>query len=192
MWESIILNKLIEVPLLAYSVLFVGMAVEGEVALLAGIFSAELGYLDLRLVIVTALAGMWIGDIGWYYLGGYIEPFLPHRKITQMVPFIDRAIVQRPFATLSISKFAYFLHRFILIRMHQLRITPRQFIRMDAIAGGFWFIIIAALGIGFSASFVLLRHYIRIAEVGLVVIILIAGFAEHLVGKYLRKKLQRF
>ncbi len=54
-----------------YWAVLVGTLLEGESVLLLAGFAAHRGYLDLPTVVAVAIAGSFIGDQGWFFLGRY-------------------------------------------------------------------------------------------------------------------------
>lgn len=52
-----------------YVLLAVLVAVEGPISTLVGAAAAAAGYLDVRVVLIVAIAGNILGDIGWFYIG---------------------------------------------------------------------------------------------------------------------------
>lgn len=183
------MDNIIKDPVISYIILFFFMTIEGELALLIGIFVSELGYLPLPLTLLVALVAMYVGDYLWYWAGPYIEKFLPHRHIAKLLPFLDKGLKSRPTVTIMICKFIYFVNRFIILRARAVGLTPRQYMKADIIGGGIWFVLMSALGIIFSASYYLLKDYLRFAEVGLLLAIVLMGIAEHYLGAYFRVKL---
>lgn len=189
MVESLILDKLFDFQFVAYAAIFFGMMVEGEAVLFAGVFLANTGYLELSYVVIFALIGMVLGDLLWYWLGASLARFIPKKIVQGVLQVIDDHLKRRAFATIFLAKFIYFLHRLVLVRAKPAGVSFKTFLKADVMAATTWVIIVSVLGFLFSASFYLLKQYIRYAEIGLLIGIIVLVTAEHYTGKYLRKKL---
>lgn len=193
MWESVILNRLSDLPLLIYLVIFLGMVVEGEVVLLAAVFAAYTGYLNFSYVLVVSFVGMMFGDILWYWIGPHFERLLIPQKIKQTIlPLIDAQLKKRPMVIIFVAKYIYFFHRIALVRIKPSGIPFLKFFSIDLVAIVTWIVTSTILGVTFAASFDLLRHYVRFAEIALLVGLVVILTAEHYIGKYFRKKLSNW
>jgi len=79
-----------------YWVLFIGTFLEGEAILIFAGFLAFQGYLDIYLVILSALAGSFLGDQFYFHIGRAKGPFLLRlftsfaRKFKKALRLIER------------------------------------------------------------------------------------------------------
>lgn len=176
---------------LGYLAVFIAMVLEGEVSLFAAAFLTHQGFFDIGDIFLTIYAGLLLGDLGWYWLGTHLErlpPAVRHWVERLARPFDDH-LLNRTFRTIFISKFTYGVHHALLMRAGALRINLGNFIRYDVIASLIWLVTIGGLGYFFSASFVLIRHYLRYAEIGLLLSILIFFALSRFLAAQSRKRL---
>ena len=74
----------------------------------------------------------------------------------------------------------------MLMRAGWRKLNYAKFLRNDFVANIAWMLIIGILGYAFSASFVLAKKYIKIAEIGLLVgIIVLVLFEKYVLGRRL-------
>jgi undecaprenyl-diphosphatase len=186
--ETLILHYSSEWTFLAYFLLFIGMIFEGELFYLAAIFSAHAGHLNTTNVIILATVGMMVGDILWYWFGPLvIEKLFPIKIKEKVIPRIDSMLKKRPTSTLIYSKFIYIAHRISLGRSKAAGLNFLSFIKRDFTAIFIWISTITVLGFVFSASFILLKKYLRFAEVSLLITIFIIYLAEVYLNKFFAK-----
>lgn len=200
--EFILLDTFIQHPFAGYILVFLGMFIEGDIVLFAASFLAHLGVFNVLSVAAASIFGMFAGDTCWYLLGRYHEkmPRFLVRAFDKAVSPFDRTLAIHPFRTLLIGKFAYGIHRLILIRSGFMSRHPDvetcpkyksmpfpRFFRNNLAATLIWVAIIVALGYfgGFAIS--QLKWYLRFAEVGLLICILAIFFAEKAIKKSLMR-----
>ena len=175
-FNSLILPYLILWPSLGYILVFVIMMFEGDAALFTAAFLTSQGYFDLWDMTFTALSGVLIGNILWYWAGWHLSrlsPFLYKWSERIGKPF-DGHLLKRTFRTFFISKFTYGVHHALLLRAGALKMSLKTFIKNDFFATIMWFCIIWALGYTVGASFVHVKKYLKYAEICL--LIALAGF----------------
>lgn len=182
------LHYLTEYRTLGYIVIFLGMMIEGDIFLFTAGFLANRGYFAIDMVLLAAFFGTLIGDNLWYVFGEMInENSVLGRFITRLTKSFDDHLMGRTFRTMLITKFAYGIHRPILFRAGMLRLPFKKFIESDIIAIVPWVFLIGGLGYISSASFLLIRHYLRYTEVtllfGLILFILISHIVSHISKK---------
>lgn len=170
MIESFFLHYVLNLGPLAYLIAFVGMMIEGDALLFTAAFLTHQGYFDFRFMLPTLVAGVLFGDLGWYWLGHWMHHYstssLAH-WIHRIAKPLDRHLLSRPRRTIFISKFTYGVHHAILIRAGALRLNIREFLKDDLYATSAWIALIGGLGYLSAASFVLIKHYVKFAEVAL-------------------------
>ena len=192
MWESLILERMQDWQYLGYALLFIGMVVEGEVVLLAAVFLSQTGHMQLPYVLLVSFFGMVIGDSLWYWFGHYLDRFLFAKKIANgILPALDKHLQTRPTLSIFVAKFIYFLHRIVLVRARPCGIPFKKFFTADLVAIIAWIFTSTVLGIFFAASFSLLKGYIKYAELGLLLVIIILIAGEHYLSLYYKKRLIR-
>lgn len=176
---------------LGYFLIFFGLLIEGELVLFTAAFLTQQGAFDLGDMFIVVLGGVFAGDLLWYFVGARLNGthHFWQERINRFAKPFDRHILTSPLRTIFISKFTYGLHRAILVRSGMLGIAPRDFIKADAASVLIWIGIIGGLGYGASASFLILKHYLRFAEIslffGLIGFFLILHFSSHFFKKEL-------
>lgn len=186
-----LLHYLTDYQILAYWIIFIGMMIEGDILLFTVGFLTYQGYFDIGVVLLTVFSGVIIGDNIWYVLGEFMDEkdnFFT-RFIKRATESFDDHLKNHTVRTIFISKFAYGLYRPILLRAGSLRLSFKQFIEGDIAASVIWIFIIGGLGYLGSASFFLIKHYLRYTEVslffGLILFILISHIFRHISKKEL-------
>ena len=117
-------------------------------------------------MLITVILGTIIGDILWYLIGSHLAKFLSLRRwVDKIMQPLDKQIKNYPFRTIFISKFAYGLHHLILLYAGNINIPLKNFVLTDIPATIFWITTVGGLGYVSSASFILLKHYIKFAEI---------------------------
>ncbi len=173
---------------IGYIVLFFGMMIEGDTLLFLAAFLVRQGSFEFLPTLVTILSGVLLGDIGWYMLGKMLnqESFLG-KWIHHLAHPFDEHMIQRPFRTIFISKFMYGFHHAMLMRAGALKVPKKQFAKIDLVATISWMAVIGGLGYFFSASLMLFKKYLRVAEVGLVVVLILYAVFEKTITAILKR-----
>ncbi len=182
------LHYLTEYQTLGYIIIFLGMMIEGDIFLFTAGFLVNRGYFAIDIALLAVFLGTLIGDNLWYVLGEMInEDSLFGRFITRITKSFDKHLRERTFRTMLITKFAYGVHRPILFRAGMLRLPFKKFIEGDITAIVLWVFLIGGLGYLSSASFILIKHYLRYTELtllfGLILFILISHLISHISKK---------
>ncbi len=185
-----ILHYLSEYRMIGYLILFIGMMIEGDILLFTAGFLTYHGYFDIGIVLIIIFSGVIIGDNLWYVLGEVIkcESFIA-RFINRLTDPFNEHLKSKTARTIFISKFAYGLYRPILIKAGLLRLPFKQFIEGDLAASIIWIFLIGGLGYLSSASFLLIRHYLRYTEITLLLAIAIFILVSHIITKISKKEL---
>ena len=183
--QSLFLQYLTASALIGYIIVFFGMFVEGEIFLFTGAFLAHEGYFHLPWLMVVSLVGMMIGDLLWFRLGKKLnggDHWLSRWARRVGAPF-DAHLLARPRRTIFISKFTYGLHHAVLVRAGALNLKWSKFWRDDLLAIVIWVVTLSALGYFSSASFALVKHYLKFAEVTLAISLVIFLIVWHFLSK---------
>lgn len=182
--DSFILQGIESYRVVGYLVIFFGMFFEGEMLLFAAFYIARQGYLDIGDTYIIATCGAIIGDILWYYVGplANTDRFRLTRYFRRVAAPVDGIIAREPFIALVISKFTYGFHRITILRTRPAGIPIYSFLRMDVPALFVWTATIAVFGYAFAESLVFFKEYIKFAEVGLLIAILIFVGIAHIIS----------
>lgn len=184
------LHYLTEYQTLGYIIIFLGMMIEGDILLFTVGFLTYRGYFDIGIVLLIVSLGIVIGDNLWYVLGEVIkENSIFGRFITRVIKPFDEHLKKRTVWTIFISKFAYGSHRLTLLRAGMLRLPFKKFIEGDISASVVWILLIGGLGYISSASFFLIRRYLRYSEITLLFGLILFILVSHLITRISKKKL---
>jgi membrane protein DedA with SNARE-associated domain len=192
--RNFFLAGLAAAPALAYSLLFFGMMVEGDLFVFTAGFLAHHHALNPFIAFPVALAGCVIGDALWYLLGRVDterNKFLGWlgRAADKLGGRIDAHLKQRTFHTLFLSKFVYGAHHFTLVRAGRSDVPLLKIVRSDIPASFFWIAIVGAFGYLASASFEILRHRLHYIELALLLAVALYFLAAELVSRFLKSRL---
>ena len=189
--ESIFFQYLTFFRPIGYAAAFLGVALEGDVVLLAFAFIESQRFFDPGDMFIVIYVGALVGDSFFYWLGAKIqkEGSLISRWAGNIGAPFDEHIINRPIHTIFISKLAYGIHHALLTRAGMLRVGFKKMFFPDIIAVFFWELIIGGLGYLSGAYFVLVKRYLHFAEVGLLIAILLFVGISHIVKKYSTKYL---
>lgn len=171
-----------------YGLLALAMILEGDAFLFLAGFLVHQGLLDPLLVVAAAFPGVLVGDALWYLLGKrkYIPKFISEKFIDKIARRFDEMFSNNPFRTFLMSKFVYNAHHPLLLRLGMLKVRYREIFRYDIGATLIWGMIVGGLGYLSSASFTLVKAYLRFLEIGLFAGLVLFLLLEHLVNRLSR------
>lgn len=190
--HSLFLQYLIVTRPIGYALIFLGMVFEGDVMLFTAFFLTHQGFFDFGDMAFTVLAGVFLGDMTWYWLGNIqIIGKFPniYSWVERLTKPFDQHTRERPFYTIFISKFTYGIHHLILMRFAMLNIPFKEFLRSDIPAVIGWILIVGSIGYFSSASLFLIQQYLRFAEISLLFGLLIFFAVWHWIGRISKEKL---
>jgi membrane protein DedA with SNARE-associated domain len=193
--HSFVIQTLIQTfaahKLLGFFLVFAGLLIEGEFVLFIAAFLTEQRIFNAGYMLIIVICGVLLGDILWYFAGRRLNGtgYWWQKWFDHIAKPFDRHLVKNPFRTIFISKFTYGFHRAILLRVGELRIEFGRFLKADIASAVIWIGIIGALGYKASASFLILRHYLRLAEAGLVIGLIGFFLFLHFVSHLLQREL---
>ena len=162
MVQSFIFYYLIIWPSLGYLLGALGVLIEGDLTWFTLAFLLSQGFFNVELMLLVVFLGVVVSDTLFFFIGRWIK-YLPKivyfwsNKISQ--PF-DKHLHDRPLQTLLISKFAYGVHKPILIRMGMIDKTYWDFMKADLPSIFTWMMTIGALGYFSGLSFFLVQRYL--------------------------------
>lgn len=184
------LHYLSEYQTLGYLIIFLGMMIEGDILLFTAGFLAYRGYFNIDALSLIVFSGVILGDNLWYVFGEILkkESFI-YKFIKRIASPFDEHLKNRTARTIFIAKFAYGLYRPLLLRAGSLYLPFKKFIKADIIASIIWIFIVGGLGYLSSASFLLIRRYLRYTELTLLLGIAVFILISHIVTKISKKEL---
>lgn len=174
----------------AYLIIFVGMMIEGDVLLFTAGFLANRGIFDVITLLIIIFSGVILGDNLWYIFGEIIkkESYLYGFIERLTLPF-DEHLKNRTIRTIFIAKFAYGFYRPLLLRAGSQNLSFKKFIKADVFASTVWIFLIGGLGYISSASFFIIRRYLRYTELTLFLGIAIFILISHIIAGISKKEL---
>ncbi len=195
--EALLINSHFAVQLLAYLFLFAGMFLEGETIFFIAIYLAHQGLMSFSGVMVVSFLGMFSGDISWYKFGRRIESvrivdWLLHRKAVQKTAeSVDAYILKSLPLSVILAKFAYGIHRLILLRLshYYQTISFRKFLKFDLLAIVIWIFFIGGVGRISWVAFFVFRKYLKFGELGLLLGFLFLIFLSRAIAKIGEKRI---
>lgn len=175
---------------LGYGIVFLGMIFEGDAILFASVFLAREGFFNLQTLLAVVLAGVFAGDLFWYWLGTLANRSHPRIRqwVTRLAAPLDNQLADRPFHCFLLSKFIFIGHG-VIARAGMVRMPMRTFIASDIPATFVWIIAVGSLGYFSSISLALLRRYLRFAELGLLFSLVLFLLVLSIAKQYSRKVL---
>ncbi|MFA6254375.1 MAG: VTT domain-containing protein [Candidatus Paceibacterota bacterium] len=191
MVESLVFYYLIVWQPLGYLLGALGMLIEGDITWFTLAFLTSQGFFDLQLMLLVVFGGTVASDTLFFFIGRWIKHlpkfvFVWSDKISR--PF-DKHINHRPLQTLLISKFTYGVHKPILVRMGMNGRSYWDFMKVDLPSIFTWLAVIGSLGYFSGLSFFIVQRYLRYAEIGLLVGLVVFFVVIKLVTDYSLKKL---
>lgn len=189
--ETILFHYVTTWRIVGYSIVFLGLLVEGDAILFAAAFLTHQGFFDLGDMILVVFSGVLVGDSLWYWLGRKLTVssnfFL--RRLNHIAARFDEHLRNRPLRTIFTSKFAYGFHHAVLIRVGFVGIEWKELMKVDIVATLLWIIAVGGLGYFSSAAFTGAKHYLRIAEIGVLIAFILFFVLEYFITQRVKEKL---
>jgi membrane protein DedA with SNARE-associated domain len=175
-----------------YPLLFAGVILEGETAVIIAAFLAHRGYLSLPGVILTAGLGTFVADQFFFFLGRTQgQAFLAKRPGWQPRVIKAQALLSRYRMLLIISfRFLYGLRTVIALVIGMSDISTRQFVLLNALGALSWATVMALLGYAFGHTAEIILADVRRYEGWLVLILALLGTGWWLVHLYRQRRLK--
>ena len=174
-----------------YWALLVGTFIEGETILMLGGLSAQLGYLDLSLVMVVAFIGSFSGD-QFYFIVGRLkgaELLAKHQRWHTRVNKVHCYLERYHDLIMLGFRFVYgirIMTPFVLAMNPGIR--TGRFVVLNAIGAAIWSVVVAGGGylFGHALELVLsdIKHYEQVIMIGMAVL----GLGLWFFHKYRSKK----
>lgn len=166
------------------------MMIEGDILLFTVGFLTHQGYFNIDIVLLTVFLGVIIGDNIWYVIGETIgEKSSAGSFVKRLTAPFDEHLKNRTGRTIFIAKFAYGLYRPTLLRAGILKLSFKEFMKGDVIASILWVFLVGGLGYLSSASFFLIRRYLRYTEFTLLFGLILFILISHLITRLSKRKI---
>ncbi|MES2953063.1 MAG: hypothetical protein V4674_00700 [Patescibacteria group bacterium] len=187
--ESLLLAYLPHSVALGYLLVFLGMAIEGELVLFTALYLANIGYFSYQNIGLVLVVGIFASDFFWYRFGAFLHN---HPRFSRARAFLERVtrliddqLAIRPIHTFIVSKFIYGLNRTTLARAGVSGMGVTKFLEADILAVVTWLFVIGGAGYALSESLENAARYIKYAEVGLLIGILAFIIITQILSKIL-------
>lgn len=176
---------------LAYVAVFLAMVIEGEISLFTVAFLTHREVFTLETVIPIVIGGALAGDLFWYWLGWRLkQDSLWGMRVAKVSRHFDNHLSARPMHAIFLSKFTYGFNRLVLVRAGMQRLQSREFLKSGFVAVLLWIAIVGAAGYASGAAYILVKRYLKYAEVGFLVgLVLFFLLWKFVLARELKKKL---
>lgn len=167
-----------------YIIVFLGTVIGGELVVLAAVFLASLGILNIYLVILISIVGIVTSDSIWYFIGTKVggkidycrKHFCPAKYQHKIESFSNKFVGH--YAKFIIgSKFVYGFRIITLVTSGYQHIPYNKFLKFNLIGSCIWLVIIVFLGyvMGFSWNYLAeyseyAKYYVLFGVLGLFVV----------------------
>lgn len=183
-------------PVLIYLIIFFGLALEGEITLLASGFLLYFGLLDYLVLVPVVFLGSWLGDMIWFWGGEKwgSDYFNKHQRWL----FLTKSHFERlakhftenhGTKTIFLSKFSYGINHAIIVVAGASRMNFKKFIKVDAWATIIWALIILQLVQILGRSFQYIKHLTKDLGVAIGLVVILFIIIEIILSKKASKSL---
>lgn len=173
-----------------YLAIIVGTFLEGETALILGSIAAQLGYLELPWVIVSALSGTLIGDQFYFFLGRYKgKAVLRNRPRWQASTNRVFNLLQRHETLLILGfRFMYGVRTIASFVIGMSHVATAKFIILNVLGAILWATVIGGFGYAFGKAFEVLVGDIKHYQVQILSVVAVLGVLIWLFYNYNYRK----
>jgi membrane protein DedA with SNARE-associated domain len=176
-----------------YVVIFAFLLIEGEAVMFTSAYLLRMGLLKWSYLLPVVVVGVLLGDILWFRFGSRMEMNLPwvHKWVTRVAGPVKKFLEKRPYRTIFVMKYAYGLGRATQVCAGTIGMSARTFIKADLLASFCWIAAIGGVGYFGAASIEHYKHYLKYAEVGILMGIVLIVIISHAVSRYEMKELNK-
>ncbi len=166
-----------------YFAVVLGCILEGEMAVLLGVFAAQEELLILAGVIPAALAGTIIGDNFWFHAGRRLgRPALEKRADWRAKAGRIESLMERYGAPVMVGfRFFYGLRSVTPFVLGSLNISPWRFLALEALGAVLWVVTISLIGVFLADAVDSALARIQNVEKALLVVLLLAAMASFVI-----------
>lgn len=182
-----------------YLIILPLVVVEGPIVMLVCGFIMRLGAFDLVPLYLALVAGDFIGDIIWYYIGKhgarrFIERFGRFFSVTMAdVERFEGFFKQHQTAILFVSKITlgFGFAGAVLLAAGIVRVPLRKYLLLNLLGGFVWTAILLTIGYVFGNFFLTLNAGFRIASLlaaAALIVLALYGFARFMRRRFLQNQ----
>jgi membrane protein DedA with SNARE-associated domain len=166
---------------------FLGTAVEGDLALILGGIAAHVGLMDPLAVGVAGTLGGFAGDTAWYLVGRFNADALRRSRVYQRVgPTIERLVARFGAWQILFARPVYGTRVASMLFWGTQRLSPVRFAALDLPACAVWALLLGSLGYFSSGSVAAVMGKVRRIEEWMalaVVVALSVALVVHLIAR---------
>lgn len=191
--ESLVVNS----PVLAYTILFGGMFIEGETFIMTAVILASQGLMEWWLIGIVTFVGVILGDLTWYFLGRFGQESFAGKWLQKKFPtyheWMDINFIARYKRMAFLSKFLYYVNRLTPLIAGWHKMEVKRFFKIHLTAAALWVVTMLIVG----QLFVIFVEVIGAQAILKKIEWLAIGFAvifiggEVLLKKFFAKKIKR-
>lgn len=149
-----------------YIIVFLGTLIGGELVVLAAVFLASIGMLNIFWVVVLGMAGIILSDNFWYFVGTKMRKrinklrkrFVPSKWQKKIDNFKDK-FTDHYAKFLVVSKFVYGARILTLVTSGYQKIPYKSFALFNILGSTLWMVVIVFLGYVMGISWNYLAQY---------------------------------
>ncbi len=181
-----------------YLSVFLGVAIGGEILILAVGFLSSLGYFNIFLAILVATLGVIISDTIFYLLGRIGRKKIFYRiakffRISQKrIDKMESIFIKHDIKAMLLIRFVYGLRAMTLIVAGVSKMKYYRFFIYNFIGTFTWALVLGLLGYFFGESWIILKEYIEnfillisiLVFIGIFIMIIITIFKKYLIKQF--------
>jgi membrane protein DedA with SNARE-associated domain len=173
-----------------YICVFFGILFEGEMVMISSVIAAHHGYMNIWLVILTGMAGIYCSDCFYFWLGRkngkrWINK---NQKLKDKVSVIDRKLKKYPILIFFIYRFTYGLRTITPLVIGASKTKESTFLIHSGISIILWTILYGSAGYVFGAFIKSKLGYIEHIEKYIIGILILSGIAFMLLLRWKKQK----
>lgn len=162
--------------IIAYALIFLATAIEGEIVAISAGILVLLGALNFWICLIVIFAGGILKSFLGYFIGQVLNKRYNHNKFFQ---YIEKKVFtvmphfeQKPFWSIFISKFLMMNHVVIIFAGYR-KINFRKYLQAETLANAIWAVLLLSLGYFFSYTAFHVSK--RFSEFTLIIILFVIG-----------------
>ncbi|MCU0660336.1 MAG: DedA family protein [Candidatus Pacebacteria bacterium] len=163
---------------LVYVLLFLAIVIEGELAMIIAGILAQIGVLDLVMVLSVAYAGAVGKTVLWYYLGMLLKKIKYAQKffsyLEKRVLYLFPRLREHPFWSIFFSKFIYGINHFTLVLSGFMRLDFKTYLKAELSSSVLW--VLGMLSLGYFASTAAIGYSKEFHKFSLIILLFILAF----------------
>jgi len=181
-----------------YIIVLLGTIIGGELVILAAVFLASIGMLNIYLVVILGMAGIIISDNFWYFIGAKArgklnysslsspKSIFPFKKIQHKIDDFKEKFADHYAKFIILSKFVYGTRIITLVTSGYQNVLYKKFVIFNLIGSVLWMTIIVFLGYVMGVSWNYLTEYNESAKYYVLFGILILFVIRYIFNRFIK------